>query len=102
MSKEKALILAYEIAKKFDPSCTLILGDFDFENDMEYFLKHFLFKKTRCRNVYEKTVKSLPSIYNLGLHIEDRNILEKYIENNMKFSLQKYLLRAEKILRLKH
>ena len=101
LKRKQALILAYQIAKRFDPSCTLILGDFDFESDMEYMLEHFLFKKTACKNVYEKTVKSLPSINNLSLYPEDKEFLAEYIENNAKFVLQKYLLHLKRILKIK-
>ena len=99
LTQEEAVILAYEIAKRFDKSCTLIVGSFDISLGLEKILKTFEFKPTNIENVYEKTIDFLPPLEDLQIDYTYKQILASYLPAKKISFIKKQLKNLIKIFK---
>ena len=79
LNTDSAILLAYKLAKHFDNTCVLIIGDCDREAGIPAILEKFNFKESSSvSNVFEKISNSLPGLKELGLFYPIRRFLQAY------------------------
>lgn len=99
LKPETVVILAYKIAKKFDSSCVLVIGQCDVHAGVDEILKEFYFTEVPgLDNVFVKTRDSLPPPDELNVLYSIRKYLNEYEYLQMsKFS--KFMYKLSKFLK---
>lgn len=73
LSLENKAKLIDKLAKRFDSTSTLIIGDYDKEYGVDRILRQWGFRESSIENVFEKP-KDIPSIYTTEDYIPNLNI----------------------------